>query len=66
MSGMDIFISILAGVAVLLIGYGIYVLNRRDLEIGALMGIYPLVWGLGGGLLAGILFAIQHVSIRIG
>ena len=60
---MDIFIYILLGVGVLLILLGIGILNNRSLEIGALMGVYPLLWGSGMVALGGLLWCIQHLSI---
>lgn len=59
---MDIFIMFLAIFAIVLIITGIMILRNRSLEIGALMGIYPLVWGIGCSALALILFTIQHIT----
>ena len=62
---MDIFIYILLGLGGLLFVTGICILNNRKLEIGALMGIYPMLWGGGGMLgLGGLLWCIQHLSIQ--
>lgn len=61
---MDIFIYILAGLAFLLIVFGLRIILDDDLEIGRLLGFQPVAWGIGIGALAGLLWCIQHLSIR--
>lgn len=65
MNAVDIFTATLAFFAVCLIAWGIHTLCRRDLEMAALVGAYPLAWGIGIGALAAILFALQHISVHI-
>lgn len=65
MTALDWFIYLVGGSGILLLSLGFGILNNRRLEMGALVGVYPLMWGMGFTALAALLFALTHVSIRI-
>lgn len=65
MNGVDIFSIVLGVAGLLLIGAGAVTLSRRDLELGALVGVVPLGIGMCVWALAALLFALQHVHISI-
>ena len=64
--GVDVLTIILVVFSVISVMTGFYILNRKDLEIGALIGAYPLAWGVIVGFFAILLFILQHVSFVIG
>jgi len=64
MTAGDYFAAFCAVVSLALIVVGIGILNNRRLELGALMGIYPLLGGVAFGLIALVTFLAMHVSLR--
>lgn len=59
------FLSILAVIGTALIVIGFVILNDRRLEMVALAGVYPVMWGLGMDALAAVLFVIHYVRIDV-
>lgn len=65
MTPIDWFIYLVGGTGLALIVLGVCILNNRRLEIGALVGVYPLGIGFAMSALAALIWCLLYVRLSI-